>query len=59
LGEKQSSTFAKLFLWAHKILVEDGVIPPNAVPFGEDKNGSTLFIARALLEVGIIFSLQL
>ncbi|KAG1791041.1 uncharacterized protein HD556DRAFT_662811 [Suillus plorans] len=34
------------------VLVEDNVIPPNAVPFGEDKNGSQLYIARALLEVG-------
>ncbi|KAG1853857.1 hypothetical protein C8R48DRAFT_777014 [Suillus tomentosus] len=35
------------------ILVEDNVIPPNAVPFGEDKNGSQLYIARALLEGGL------
>jgi hypothetical protein len=36
-------------------LVEDNVIPPNAVPFGEDKNGTPLYIARALLEVGYLF----
>ncbi|KAG2143472.1 uncharacterized protein EDB93DRAFT_1088379 [Suillus bovinus] len=35
------------------VLVEDNVIPPNAVPFGEDKNGSQLYIARALLEVDL------
>ncbi|KAG2338971.1 hypothetical protein BDR05DRAFT_992290 [Suillus weaverae] len=34
-------------------LVEDNFIPPNAVPFGEDKNGFTLYIARALLEGGL------
>ncbi|KAJ8595016.1 hypothetical protein M405DRAFT_878461 [Rhizopogon salebrosus TDB-379] len=34
------------------VLVEDNVIPPNAVPFGEDKNGQ-LYIARALLEGGL------
>ncbi|KAG2143864.1 hypothetical protein BD769DRAFT_1347846, partial [Suillus cothurnatus] len=33
------------------VMVEDNVIPPNAVPFGEDKNGLPLYIARALLEV--------
>lgn len=35
------------------VLVEDNVIPPNAVPFGEDKNGLPLYIARALLEGGL------
>ncbi|OJA20950.1 hypothetical protein AZE42_03499 [Rhizopogon vesiculosus] len=35
------------------ILVEDKTIPPNAVPFGEDRNGSTFFIARAHLEGGL------
>lgn len=35
------------------VLVEDNVIPPNAVPFGEDKNGTPLYIARALLEGGL------
>ncbi|KAG1759952.1 hypothetical protein EDD22DRAFT_781803 [Suillus occidentalis] len=35
------------------VLVEDNVIPPNAVPFGEDKNGTPLYIARALLEVDL------
>jgi hypothetical protein len=35
-----------------KVFVEDKIIPPNAVPFGEDRHGSTLFIARAHLEVG-------
>jgi hypothetical protein len=39
-------------------LVEDDVIPPNAVPFGEDKNGP-LYIARALLEVKIISPLSI
>ncbi|KAJ8595014.1 hypothetical protein M405DRAFT_929826 [Rhizopogon salebrosus TDB-379] len=34
------------------VLVEDNVIPPNAVPFGEDKIGP-LYIARALLEGGL------
>jgi hypothetical protein len=34
-----------------KVLVEDKSIPPNAVPFGEDRNGQTLFIARVHLEV--------
>ncbi|KAF9228098.1 hypothetical protein BS17DRAFT_692358 [Gyrodon lividus] len=33
------------------VLVEDNNIPPNAVPFGEDRNGAPLYIARALLEV--------
>ncbi|KAG2123417.1 hypothetical protein DEU56DRAFT_745392 [Suillus clintonianus] len=35
------------------VLVEDNVIPSNAVPFGEDKTGFPLYIARALLEVGL------
>jgi len=35
-------------------MVEDNVIPPNAVPFGEDKNGLPLYIARALLEVSYL-----
>lgn len=35
------------------VLVEDNIIPPNAVPFGEDKNGLPLYIARALLEGGL------
>lgn len=35
------------------VMVEDNVIPPNAVPFGEDKNGLPLYIARALLEGGL------
>ncbi|KAG2143471.1 uncharacterized protein EDB93DRAFT_1252074 [Suillus bovinus] len=35
------------------IFVEDKSIPPNAVPFGEDRNGQTLFIARAHLEGGL------
>ncbi|KAG0696466.1 hypothetical protein DFH29DRAFT_197735 [Suillus ampliporus] len=35
------------------VLVEDNVIPPNAVPFGEDKSGLPLYIARALLEGGL------
>ncbi|KAJ8587944.1 hypothetical protein M405DRAFT_934418 [Rhizopogon salebrosus TDB-379] len=34
------------------VLVEDDVIPPNAISFGEDKNGP-LYIARALLEGGL------
>jgi hypothetical protein len=34
-----------------KVLIEDKSIPPNAVPFGEDRNGQTFFIARAFLEV--------
>jgi hypothetical protein len=38
----------------YQVLVDDNVIPPNAVPFGEDKGGLTLYIARALLEVRII-----
>ncbi|KAF9234592.1 hypothetical protein BU15DRAFT_52475 [Melanogaster broomeanus] len=33
------------------VLVEDNNIPPNAVPFGEDRHGDPLYIARALLEV--------
>ncbi|OAX33491.1 hypothetical protein K503DRAFT_804324 [Rhizopogon vinicolor AM-OR11-026] len=36
------------------VLVEDNVIPPNAVPFGEDKGGLPLYIARALLE-GVLY----
>lgn len=35
------------------ILIEDKTIPPNAVPFGEDRNGNTFFIARAYLEGGL------
>ncbi|KAG1816351.1 uncharacterized protein BJ212DRAFT_1480799 [Suillus subaureus] len=35
------------------ILVEDKSIPPNAVPFGEDRNGQALFIARVHLEGGL------
>ncbi|KAG1894940.1 uncharacterized protein F5891DRAFT_700820 [Suillus fuscotomentosus] len=35
------------------ILIEDKSIPPNAVPFGEDRNGQTFFIARAHLEGGL------
>ncbi|KIJ61245.1 hypothetical protein HYDPIDRAFT_31547 [Hydnomerulius pinastri MD-312] len=35
------------------VLVEDNNIPPNAVPFGEDRNGTPLYIARALLEGGL------
>jgi hypothetical protein len=35
------------------VLVEDKSIPPNAVPFGEDRNGQTLFIARVHLEGGL------
>ncbi|KAG1740160.1 uncharacterized protein EDB91DRAFT_1248481 [Suillus paluster] len=35
------------------VLVEDKTIPPNAVPFGEDRNGHTFFIARAYLEGGL------
>jgi hypothetical protein len=38
-------------LKAPKVLIEDKSIPPNAVPFGEDRNGQTFFIARAFLEV--------
>ncbi|KAG1774755.1 hypothetical protein EV702DRAFT_484134 [Suillus placidus] len=34
-------------------LIEDKSIPPNAVPFGEDRNGQTFFIARAHLEGGL------
>lgn len=36
------------------VLVEDNVIPSNAVPFGEDKTGFPLYIARALLE-GVLY----
>jgi hypothetical protein len=36
-----------------KVLIEDQTIPPNAVPFGEDRNGHTFFIARAHLEVSL------
>ncbi|KAG1759953.1 hypothetical protein EDD22DRAFT_110045 [Suillus occidentalis] len=35
------------------VLIEDKSIPPNAVPFGEDRNGQTFFIARAFLEGGL------
>lgn len=35
------------------VLIEDKSIPPNAVPFGEDRNGQTTFIARAYLEGGL------
>ncbi|KAJ8595015.1 hypothetical protein M405DRAFT_418668 [Rhizopogon salebrosus TDB-379] len=35
------------------VLIEDQTIPPNAVPFGEDRNGHTFFIARAHLEGGL------
>ncbi|KAJ8584027.1 hypothetical protein M405DRAFT_747710, partial [Rhizopogon salebrosus TDB-379] len=34
------------------VLVEDNIIPPNAIPFGEDKHGP-LYIARALLEFAL------
>ncbi|KAG2072049.1 hypothetical protein BDR04DRAFT_1097325 [Suillus decipiens] len=34
------------------VLIEDKTVPPNAVPFGKDRNGQTFFIARAYLEVG-------
>ena len=33
-----------------QVLTEGNEIPDNAVPFGEDRNGCTLYIARALLE---------
>ncbi|KAG9311087.1 hypothetical protein JVU11DRAFT_8994 [Chiua virens] len=32
------------------VLTEGSEIPDNAVPFGEDRNGCTVYIARALLE---------
>ncbi|KAG8215207.1 hypothetical protein J3R82DRAFT_8748 [Butyriboletus roseoflavus] len=32
------------------VLTEGNEIPDNAVPFGEDRNGCTMYIARALLE---------
>jgi len=32
------------------VLTEGNEIPDNAVPFGEDRNGCTLYVARALLE---------
>lgn len=51
-----SGTFPRRRSCTHKVLVEDNVIPPNAVPFGEDKNGYVLYIARALLEVRICLS---
>ncbi|KAG2363589.1 hypothetical protein BDR07DRAFT_1483563 [Suillus spraguei] len=35
------------------VLIEDKTVPPNAVPFGEDRNGQTFFIARAYLEGGL------
>ncbi|KAH7882190.1 hypothetical protein F5I97DRAFT_1931907 [Phlebopus sp. FC_14] len=35
------------------VLAADNNIPPNAVPFGEDRNGCPLYIARALLEGGL------
>ncbi|KAG1866033.1 hypothetical protein F4604DRAFT_1928350 [Suillus subluteus] len=35
------------------VLIEDKSIPPNAVPFGEDRNGQALFIARVHLEGGL------
>lgn len=36
-----------------QVLTEGNEIPDNAVPFGEDRNGCTLYIARALLEGGL------
>ena len=33
-----------------QVLTEGNEIPDNAVPFGEDRNGYTTYIARALLE---------
>lgn len=33
-----------------QVLTEGNEIPDNAVPFGEDRNGCTMYIARALLE---------
>jgi len=35
------------------VLTEGNEIPDNAVPFGEDRNGCTMYIARALLEGGL------
>lgn len=35
------------------VLIEDKSIPPNAVPFGEDRNGQTFFVARVHLEGGL------
>ncbi|KAG6374071.1 hypothetical protein JVT61DRAFT_4712 [Boletus reticuloceps] len=35
------------------VLTEGNQIPDNAVPFGADRNGCTMYIARALLEGGL------
>lgn len=35
----------------HQVLTHNDHIPPNAIPFCEDADGSPLYIARVLLEV--------